>query len=110
MSSLFKIRTNICLVLFVLQFYSASPSPQSIKVWNVNGDILSTVRSYTGLFGQKQARVTSLGFHPHEYVFGVGGDDGWISIQGWSGPSQGGDVHGPAGPLHSPLPYGAGHH
>ncbi|GJJ76881.1 regulatory associated protein of mTOR [Entomortierella parvispora] len=88
----------------------ASPSLQAIKVWNVNGEILSTVRSYTGLFGQKQARVTSLGFHPHEYVFGVGGDDGWISIQGWSGPSQGGDVHGPAGPLHSPMPHGAGHH
>ncbi|KAF9107970.1 hypothetical protein BGX27_008521 [Mortierella sp. AM989] len=58
---------------------------QYFKVWNVNGEGLSTVRSYSGLFGQRQAKVTSLGFHPHEYVFGVGGDDGWVSIQGWSG-------------------------
>ncbi|KAF9364695.1 hypothetical protein BGX34_000716 [Mortierella sp. NVP85] len=58
---------------------------QYIKVWNVNGTGLSTVRSYSGLFGQRQAKVTSLGFHPHEYVFGVGGDDGGISILGWSG-------------------------
>ncbi|KAI7823862.1 raptor N-terminal caspase like domain-containing protein [Gamsiella multidivaricata] len=64
----------------------ASGSPtQYIKVWNVNGEGLSTVRSYSGLFGQRQAKVTSLGFHPHEYVFGVGGDDGWVSILGWSG-------------------------
>ncbi|KAI1316444.1 hypothetical protein EDD11_010007 [Mortierella claussenii] len=58
---------------------------QYIKVWNVNGEGLSTVRSYSGIFGQRQAKVTSLGFHPHEYVFGVGGDDGWVSILGWSG-------------------------
>ncbi|KAG0287659.1 hypothetical protein BGZ96_008451 [Linnemannia gamsii] len=63
-------------------------SSQYIKVWNVNGDGLSTVRSYSGLFGQRQAKVTSLGFHPHEYVFGVGGDDGWVSILGWSGTSN----------------------
>ncbi|KAG0349502.1 hypothetical protein BG004_005164 [Podila humilis] len=61
-----------------------SPS-QYIKVWNVNGESLSTVRPSQGLFGQRQAKVTSLGFHPHEYVFGVGGDDGWVSILGWSG-------------------------
>jgi hypothetical protein len=54
-------------------------------VWSINGESLSTVRSYSGLFGQRQAKVTSLGFHPHEYVFGVGGDDGWISMLGWSG-------------------------
>jgi len=54
-------------------------------VWNVNGESLSTVRPSQGLFGQRQAKVTSLGFHPHEYVFGVGGDDGWVSILGWSG-------------------------
>ncbi|KAG0001089.1 hypothetical protein BGZ65_003807 [Modicella reniformis] len=58
---------------------------QCIKVWNVNGDTLSIVRPYSGLFGQRQAKMTSLGFHPHEYVFGVGGDDGGISILGWSG-------------------------
>ncbi|KAF8940131.1 raptor N-terminal caspase like domain-containing protein [Dissophora ornata] len=58
---------------------------QYIKVWNVNGEGLSTVRSYSGLFGQRQAKVTSLGFHPHEYVFGVGGDDGWVTVLGWSG-------------------------
>ncbi|CAO3565796.1 unnamed protein product [Mortierella alpina] len=64
----------------------ASGSPtQYIKVWSINGESLSTVRSYSGLFGQRQAKVTSLGFHPHEYVFGVGGDDGWISMLGWSG-------------------------
>ncbi|KAG0246063.1 raptor N-terminal caspase like domain-containing protein [Mortierella sp. GBAus27b] len=64
----------------------ASGSPtQYIKVWNVNGESLSTVRLYSGLWGQRQAKVTSLGFHPHEYVFGVGGDDGAISIVGWSG-------------------------
>ncbi|KAF9169297.1 hypothetical protein BGX21_010724 [Mortierella sp. AD011] len=57
------------------------------KVWNVNGVGLSTARSYSGLFGQRQSKVTSLGFHPHEYVFGVGSDDGLISIQGWSGSS-----------------------
>ncbi|KAG0207670.1 hypothetical protein BGX33_006699 [Mortierella sp. NVP41] len=61
---------------------------QYIKVWNVNGEGLSTVRSYSGLFGQRQAKVTSLGFHPHEYVFGVGGDDGWVSILGWSGTNN----------------------
>ncbi|KAF9361327.1 hypothetical protein BGX26_004185 [Mortierella sp. AD094] len=55
------------------------------KVWNVNGVGLSTVKSYSGLFGQRQAKVTSLSFHPHEYVFGVGSDDGLVSIQGWSG-------------------------
>ncbi|KAG0254788.1 hypothetical protein BG011_005521 [Mortierella polycephala] len=60
---------------------------QYIKVWNITGESLSTVRSYSGLFGQRQAKVTSLGFHPHEYVFGVGGDDGWVSVLGWAGGS-----------------------
>ncbi|KAF8983243.1 hypothetical protein BGZ46_010615 [Entomortierella lignicola] len=64
----------------------ACGSPSNyFKVYNVNGQSVSTVRSYSGLFGQRQAKVTSLGFHPHEYVFGVGGDDGLVSIQGWSG-------------------------
>ncbi|KAG0302962.1 hypothetical protein BGZ98_007096 [Dissophora globulifera] len=66
---------------------------QYIKVWNVNGESLSTVRSYSGIFGQRQARVTSLGFHPHEYVFGVGGDDGWVSILGWSGVNASATQH-----------------
>ncbi|KAG0224848.1 hypothetical protein BGW42_004831 [Actinomortierella wolfii] len=63
---------------------SGSPS-QYIKVWNVNGDSLSVSRSYSGLFGQRQSKISSLSFHPHEYVFGVGADDGWVSILGWSG-------------------------
>ncbi|KAF9974429.1 hypothetical protein BGZ73_002171 [Actinomortierella ambigua] len=64
---------------------ASGSSSQYIKVWNVNGDSLSVSRSYAGLFGQRQSKISSLSFHPHEYVFGVGADDGWVSILGWSG-------------------------
>ncbi|KAF9166795.1 hypothetical protein DFQ26_006890 [Actinomortierella ambigua] len=64
---------------------ASGSSSQFIKVWNVNGDGLSTYRPYAGLFNQRQSKISSLSFHPHEYVFGVGADDGWVSILGWSG-------------------------
>jgi regulator-associated protein of mTOR len=45
-----------------------------IKLWNMNGAPLSTLRPTTGFLGQYVGPVSSLAFHPHQAVLAAGGD------------------------------------
>ncbi|KAI7884176.1 hypothetical protein K492DRAFT_40086 [Lichtheimia hyalospora FSU 10163] len=51
-----------------------------IKVWNVNGNPLSTIRPSSGFLGQRNAFTRSLAFHPHLMVMAASGDNGSITL------------------------------
>lgn len=51
-----------------------------IKVWNVNGNPLSTIRPSSGFLGQRNAFTRSLAFHPHLMVMAASGDNGSITV------------------------------
>lgn len=52
-----------------------------IKVWNVNGNPLSTIRPSSGFLGQRNAFTRSLAFHPHLMVMAASGDNGSITVR-----------------------------
>ncbi|KAI9272712.1 raptor N-terminal caspase like domain-containing protein [Phascolomyces articulosus] len=51
-----------------------------IKIWNVNGTRLSTIRPSSGFLGQRNAFTRALTFHPNLMVMGASGDDGSITL------------------------------
>ncbi|KAL0143777.1 WD repeat-containing protein mip1 [Mucor lusitanicus] len=55
---------------------------QVIKVWNMDGARLSTIRPTSGFLGQKTSSTRTLGFHPNLMVMAASGNDGYITLYG----------------------------
>lgn len=53
---------------------------QVIKVWNMDGARLSTIRPTSGFLGQKTSSTRTLGFHPNLMVMAASGNDGYITV------------------------------
>lgn len=60
-------------------FYSAGDD-QIIKVWNMDGHRLSTIRPTSGFLGQKTSSTRTLAFHPNLMVMAASGNDGYITV------------------------------
>jgi regulator-associated protein of mTOR len=60
-------------------------SQQFIKVYNMRGAKLSTIRYHDGFLGQRIGAVTCLNFHPTEVFLAAGGADSIISIYAGEG-------------------------
>ncbi|RCI02264.1 hypothetical protein CU098_008578 [Rhizopus stolonifer] len=53
---------------------------QVIKVWNMEGNRLSTIRPTSGFLGQKTSSTRALVFHPNLMVMAASGNDGYITL------------------------------
>lgn len=53
---------------------------QIIKVWNMDGQRLSTIRPSSGFLGQKTSSTRTLAFHPNLMVMAASSDDGYINV------------------------------
>ncbi|KAI8374753.1 raptor N-terminal caspase like domain-containing protein [Radiomyces spectabilis] len=60
--------------------FATAGDDQVIKLWNVDGTRLSTIRPSSGFLGQKNAFTRALTFHPNLMVMAAGGDDGYITL------------------------------
>lgn len=63
------------------RIFSSAGDDHVIKIWNVNGSRLSTIRPSSGFLGQKNAFTRSLAFHPNLMVMAASGDDGYITVR-----------------------------
>lgn len=88
----------LCLLLFSFYYwllsivpfflYSSSGSAnQSIKVLNMNGDVLSNIRYHDGFIGQRIGPLSCLAFHPY-WVCVTNAQFCFIVIQYFAMPSQ----------------------
>ncbi|KAI7868605.1 hypothetical protein BDF14DRAFT_1956350 [Spinellus fusiger] len=64
------------------QVICSAGDDQVIKVWNMDGTKLSTLRPSSGFLGQKSSCTRSLAFHPNLMVMAASGDDGYITLYG----------------------------
>lgn len=64
---------------YIHNVYSAGDD-QVIKVWNMDGNRLSTIRPTSGFLGQKTSSTRTLGFHPNLMVMAASGNDGYITV------------------------------
>ncbi|KAI9477985.1 MAG: raptor N-terminal caspase like domain-containing protein [Benjaminiella poitrasii] len=55
---------------------------QVVKIWNMNGQRLSTLRPSSGFLGQKSLSTRTLTFHPNLMVMAASGNDGYITLYG----------------------------
>lgn len=66
------------IITCVCQF--SAGADQVIKVWNMEGARLSTIRPTTGFLNQKTASTRALTFHPNLMVMAASGNDGYITV------------------------------
>ncbi|KAG1056979.1 hypothetical protein G6F43_001173 [Rhizopus delemar] len=59
---------------------ASAGADQIIKIWNMNGLKLSTIRPTTGFLSQKIASTQALSFHPNLMVMAASGNDGYITL------------------------------
>ncbi|CAO3689045.1 unnamed protein product [Rhizopus stolonifer] len=59
---------------------TSAGADQVIKVWNMEGARLSTIRPTTGFLNQKTASTRALTFHPNLMVMAASGNDGYITL------------------------------
>ncbi|KAG2234459.1 raptor N-terminal caspase like domain-containing protein [Thamnidium elegans] len=64
------------------QVIASAGDDQIIKVWNMDGHRLSTIRPSSGFLGQKTSSTRTLAFHPNLMVMAASGDDGYINLYG----------------------------
>lgn len=62
-----------------IYIYSAG-ADQVIKVWNMDGYRLSTIRPSSGFLSQKATSTRALSFHPNLMVMAASGTDGYITV------------------------------
>jgi regulator-associated protein of mTOR len=60
-------------------FYTSGSEDHTLKVWNVNGTNLSTMRP-TGWMGKGGSSIHSLAFHPNMMMLASTGFDGNITV------------------------------
>ncbi|KAI8369718.1 raptor N-terminal caspase like domain-containing protein [Blakeslea trispora] len=53
---------------------------QVIKVWNMDGNRLSTIRPASGFLGQKTSSTRALTLHPNLMLMAASGNDGYITL------------------------------
>ncbi|KAI8373402.1 hypothetical protein EDC96DRAFT_499196 [Choanephora cucurbitarum] len=53
---------------------------QVIKVWNMDGNRLSTIRPASGFLGQKTSSTRALTLHPNLMLMAASGNDGYITV------------------------------
>jgi regulator-associated protein of mTOR len=59
----------------------ASGSPQNfIKIYNLSGTALSTIRYHDGFMGQRIGPISCLTFHPYKAYLAAGSTDSYLSI------------------------------
>ncbi|KAI9030878.1 hypothetical protein CLU79DRAFT_831399 [Phycomyces nitens] len=63
------------------QVIASAGDDQVIKIWNMDGTQLSTLRPSSGFLGQRCV-TRSLTFHPNLMALATGADDGYITIYG----------------------------
>jgi len=60
---------------------------QFVKIFSLQGELLSTIRYHDGFLGQRIGPVSCLSFHPLKAVLAAGGTDSIISIYAAEGQS-----------------------
>jgi len=53
---------------------------QHIKVYNMNGETLNTIRYHEGFLGQRIGPISTLAFHPYHTMLAAGSTDSLVSI------------------------------
>ncbi|ORE04983.1 WD40 repeat-like protein [Rhizopus microsporus var. microsporus] len=61
---------------------ASAGADQVIKVWNMDGYRLSTIRPSSGFLSQKATSTRALSFHPNLMVMAASGTDGYITLYG----------------------------
>ncbi|KAI7888798.1 raptor N-terminal caspase like domain-containing protein [Mucor mucedo] len=64
------------------QIIASAGDDQIIKVWNMDGQRLSTIRPSSGFLGQKSSSTRTLAFHPNLMFMAASSDDGYINLYG----------------------------
>ncbi|CAO3644478.1 unnamed protein product [Mucor hiemalis] len=64
------------------QVFASAGDDHVIKVWNMDGQRLSTIRPSSGFLGQKSSSTRTLAFHPNLMVMAASGNDGYITLYG----------------------------
>ncbi|KAG1056672.1 hypothetical protein G6F43_001453 [Rhizopus delemar] len=59
---------------------ASAGADQVIKVWNMDGCRLSTIRPSSGFLSQKATSTRALSFHPNLMVMAASGTDGYITL------------------------------
>ncbi|KAI8985958.1 raptor N-terminal caspase like domain-containing protein [Pilobolus umbonatus] len=62
------------------QVVASAGDDQVIKIWNMEGNRLSTIRPTSGFLGQKSTSTRSLAFHPNLMVMAASDNDGYITL------------------------------
>ncbi|XP_030760068.1 regulatory-associated protein of mTOR isoform X2 [Sitophilus oryzae] len=60
--------------------YVCGSQNQFINIFTLDGNLLSTVRSYEGILGQRIGPVGCLNFHPHKVVWAAGTSDCCVNV------------------------------
>ena len=55
---------------------------QIVRVMDLNGSLLNTIRYHDGFLGQRIGPVNCLAFHPYKPLLVCGGRDRYVSIVG----------------------------
>ena len=53
---------------------------QYVKVFNMEGNPLSTIRYHDGFLGQRIGPISAMAFHPHKMLLAAGSTDSIISV------------------------------
>ncbi|KAF7731549.1 hypothetical protein EC973_009313 [Apophysomyces ossiformis] len=63
------------------QTIASAGDDQVIKIWDLNGTRLSTIRPSSGFLGQRNSFTRALAFHPNYRIMAASGDDGYITVR-----------------------------